>query len=182
VPKWTALFNGKDLTGWKSNHPDWKQAWQVEKGVLVGLSTKWVVQWTERDDYADFHLRIETRIGDGAYAQLLVRDTVRETDSSHDGYRVVLNSTNGNPNKTGGLVAGQGRPVVTVTKSPVPPDKWFLLEVIAKGDKIIVKVDGQTTADYQDADKRFSRGHIALAISGDQKRVDFRKIEIKEGR
>ena len=135
----------------------------------------------------DFHLRAETRISNGAYAQLIFRDASGQLSESHDGYRIVLNSTNPNGNKTGGLIAGVGHPVVNVLKSPAPPNEWFTLEVVADGNRIVVKVNGQTTADYPDAERRFPRGRITLLpVSGGWdkrpgiRQIEFRKIEIKE--
>jgi len=53
------------------------------------------------------------------------------------------------------------------------------LEVIAEGNRVVVKVDGQTTADYSDPERRFPRGHILLFQVNEQI-IEFRKIEIKE--
>ena len=33
--KWVQLFNGKDLTGWKT-HPADKAKWEVKDGAIVG--------------------------------------------------------------------------------------------------------------------------------------------------
>ena len=32
--EWTALFNGKDLSGWRANDPS---KFKVEKGILIGF-------------------------------------------------------------------------------------------------------------------------------------------------
>ena len=170
------LFNGKDMTGWKTQ-PQWDGGWHVDNGVLIWSRAGSSLLGTERDDYRDFHLRVETRIGDGVYAQLIVRNAFAQPGWSRDGYFIVLNSTNGNENKTGGLIVGPGRPFVNVSKSPVPPNHWFTLEVIAEGNRIVVKVNGQTTVDYADPELRFARGHITLWGKRD---LEYRKIEIKE--
>jgi hypothetical protein len=177
------LFNGKDLEGWKTQ-AEREGDWQVENGVLIWSSRRGSFLWTERDDYTDFHLRIETRVSDREYAQLIVRDTFGQSGAVHRGYTIVLNSTNGNPSKTGALgVMGAGI-VANVWKSLVPPDEWFTLEVIAEGNRVVVKVNGQTTADYTDSERRFARGHITLfPVNREQDphyRLEFRKIEIKE--
>ncbi len=52
------------------------------------------------------------------------------------------------------------------------------MEVIAEGNHLVIKVNGQITSDYTDAGRRFTKGHIALqqfTLS-----PEFRKIEIKE--
>jgi hypothetical protein len=175
------LFNGKDMAGWKTQ-PEWAEGWRVEKGELTWTRPTSSFLWTERGDYRDFHLRVETRIGDGTYAMLIVRDTFAQSGDSHkNGYKIILNSTNPNANKTGGLGTGHGRPIF-VPRSLVGPNQWFTLEVIAEGKRIVVKVKGQTTVDYRDPDPLFARGHITLfPVSGPSgEQIGFRKIEIKE--
>ena len=46
--------------GWKT-HPDQPGNWRVEDGVLIG-SDKVSHLFTERGDYANFHLRVEAMI------------------------------------------------------------------------------------------------------------------------
>ena len=65
----------------------------------------------------------------------------------------------------------------------MPPNQWFLLEVIAQGARIVVKVNGRTMADYPDPARLFSRGHITLfpvSQGNAGESTEFRNIEIKE--
>lgn len=175
---WVSLFNGKDLDGWKA--PE-ESDWRVENGVLTWSSQNSSQVWTERDDYTDFHLRAEVRISHGQYAHI----NIRETSGPRLGaYVVILNCDNPNPNKTGSLIlTGQGA-AVNVAKSPVRPGEWFTLEVIARGNHAVVQVNGQTTADYSDPKRRYTRGRITLLAMNQakhrQRYLEFRKIEIKE--
>ena len=52
---WTALFNGKDLSGWRANDPS---KFKVEKGILIGFQNdgKGADLRTEKS-YSDFELR-----------------------------------------------------------------------------------------------------------------------------
>src|SRR5262249_46280413 len=65
------------------------------------------------------------------------------------------------------------------TESTIAPGQWLTLEVIAQGNHIVVKVDGQVAADYLDEARRFSRGRIVVG-SGLQSVAAYRKIEIRE--
>src|SRR5206468_1279154 len=89
-----------------------------------------------------------------------------------------INSTHADLHKTGSLFANGV--VVSVRVSPVPPNRWFTLEVIAEGNRIIVKVDGKITANYLDEQRRFAKGHIALQQLNAQTVAEFRKVELKE--
>ena len=175
----TPLFNGKDLTGWKT-HPKQPGNWRVEKGVLIGSGPATSHLYTERDDYKDFHLRAEARINDGGNSGIFFRTPFGPFDLSPWplGYEAQINSTQKDPRKTGSLF-GRGNFVV-IRESPVPPDEWFSLDVIAEGNHIVLKVNGKATADYTDEQRQFTSGHIALQQWLPQTVAEFRKIEIKE--
>jgi hypothetical protein len=179
------LFNGKDRTGWKTSS-EWDKDWRVENGILRWKSLNVSRLWTESDIYGDFHLRSEIRISARQYANLIFRDACASAGGSHRGYVIVLNSTNGHPNKTGTLVLtrGEGDGGVVVRQTLVQPDQWFTLDVIAEGSHLVVKVDGMTVADYSDPSKRFSRGRVSLLAMNserdEQRYLEFRKIEIKK--
>ena len=67
------------------------------------------------------------------------------------------------------------------TKSSIPDDQWFTVEVIAEGKHVMTKVDGKTLADYHDKGNPSLFGRIALGFATESPtRVQFRKIEIKE--
>ena len=67
-----------------------------------------------------------------------------------------------------------------VRESLVRPSEWFTLEMIAQDNRIIVKVNGVTTADFTDPRRRYESGHIVLHQLDRQTVVEFRKIEIQE--
>src|SRR5262245_27770386 len=57
----TALFNGKDLTGWKVLPGGKMEVWGAEKGVLFvdGRGGAWLM--TDKE-YGDFELRLEWKV------------------------------------------------------------------------------------------------------------------------
>ena len=59
----TALFNGKDLTGWRQS-PKVKEFWSVEDGVLKshGLLKEWGADLTTEKEYRDFMLMVDFRM------------------------------------------------------------------------------------------------------------------------
>jgi hypothetical protein len=54
------------------------------------------------------------------------------------------------------------------------------LEVIAAGNRIVIRVNGITTTDYTDEKRTYSSGHIALQKCMPPTVAEFRRIEIKE--
>jgi WD40 repeat protein len=173
-----SLFNGKDLSGWKP-HPRRQGLWRVdEEGVLVGSGPAASYLFSDRGNFTNFHLRAEVRINDGGNSGIYGRSTFGAAPTL-DGYEAQINSTGRDSNRTGSLYKAGGA-VYTVASSPVRSNEWFTLELIANDNHIVVKVNGQTTADYSDPDRRFTMGHLALQQHDPQTVVEFRKIEIRE--
>jgi uncharacterized protein (TIGR03067 family) len=175
---WVPLFNGKDLTGWKS-HPGQPGDWRVEQGMLVGHAKKASHLFSERGDYENFHLRVEAKITGGGDSGVVFRSDYgfNPKNQQHLGYEANISFSN--EFNTGSLW-GADWPPVGPKDNPIGPDTWFTMEVIAIGNHIVIKVDGKTTVDFVDVNSRFRRGHLALQAWALKTVVYFRKIEIKE--
>jgi serine/threonine protein kinase len=178
------LFNGVDKTGWKT-HPWQPGDWHVENGILVGSGPAALSHlYTIRDDYKDFHLRVEARINDVGNSGVYFRSAFGPSWPSNGAkfplaYEAQIYSKSGERNYTGSLFAGTNA-VVNVNVPPVLPFEWFTLEVVAQGNHVVVRVNGMTTADYADTSRNFTSGHIALQQLDPETIVEFRKVEIKE--
>jgi serine/threonine protein kinase len=178
------LFNGIDRTGWMT-HPQQPGNWHVENGNLVGSgpgSTSHL--YTVRDDYKDFHLRAEARINDVGNSGVYFHAPFGPSWPANDprfpiSYEAQICAKPGGQIYTGSLYAGPDN-VVTVNVRPVLPLEWFTLEVIARGNHVVVKVNDMITADYSDMKRLYSGGHVALQQNGAETIVEFRKIEINE--
>lgn len=170
------LFNGKDLTGWKT-HASQPGTWQIKDGILTcgpGLSHL----YTARDNYSDFDLRLEARVN-GGNSGVTVRapfgPTLGVKAEWVAGYNAKLHAP-----RMGGLLVDMNPDLHRVREVALRPDDWIAVEVIARGNRVVVKLDGQTTAEYTDPDGRYTAGHIVLLQHSPGAKVEFRKIEIKE--
>jgi hypothetical protein len=184
---WVQLFNGKDLEGWEV-HPKGTGPWHVEDGILKSSGSKNSHLFTKRDDYENFHYRIEAKISDKGNSGQYFRAQFK--GGYPPGYEAQINSTHGDRIKTGSLypsfggLSDEDKKKILVTKMLVKPDEWFTQEVIAKGNHIIIKVNGKTTVDFVDKNNTYSKGRFALqqhdATNDVDTIVQFRKIEVKE--
>src|SRR5260370_31221823 len=138
---WVQLFNGKDLTGWKT-HPKDKAKWEVQDGVLVGSGPAGHL-FSDRDDYQNFVYRVEAKINDHGNSGQYFR--TKFGPSFPSGYEAQINSTHRDPVKTGSLYN-----FVAVRDMLVKPDEWFTQEVTAIGNHIGIKLKGKTTVDFVD--------------------------------
>jgi hypothetical protein len=185
---WTPLFNGKDLTGWKT-HPDNPGNWSVQGGAIVGRGKDASHLFSDKGDYENFHYRIEAKISDKGNSGQYFR--TQFAPGFPPGYEAQINSTHPDPVRTGSLypdprlkLTAEEREKVVVTKELVPPDTWFTQEVIADGNHIIIKVNGKTTVDFVDPRNTYTRGHFAIqqhppAAGSDESIITVRKVEIK---
>ncbi len=185
--QWVQLFNGKDLTGWKT-HPDFGKDWQVNQGLLVGRGPN-AFLFSEGGEFVDCHVRVEARINKNASGGCFVRAGFGPRPVAPDGnpssnprgYKVSM-ATFANL-KTGSLFyeGNEGKKVdLRVSSSKVNPDEWFTAEAIVRGNHIVILVNGEMVVDHIDPNDTYQRGHLALTARDPNTVVQFRKIEIKE--
>ena len=182
---WVQLFNGKDLTGWKTD-PRQPGGWRVENGELIadGSVDSYFNLYTVRDDYEDFHLRAEVNIMDHQSGGLWVRAPFGPFHKGilPIGYGVDLENGKDRIRKGIGTLR-IGRDPIRQTNADVMPGEWLLVEVTAKGNHFTVKVNGKQTAEGTDEQRLHASGCIALSLAALNKApraLRFRKIEIKE--
>lgn len=173
--KWVALFNGKDLTGWKT-HPGDKAKWEVKDGVIVGTGPAGHL-YSERADYKNFKYRVEVSISDKGNSGQYFR--TKFAKGFPPGLEAQINSSHGDKVRTGSLY---GVKDCLIYDQLVPPDTWFVQEVTAIGDHVVIKVNGKTTVDTKlPAEKAsFKEGHFAIQQHDPGSTVKIRKIEVIE--
>jgi formylglycine-generating enzyme required for sulfatase activity len=186
-PGWVQLFNGKDLTGWKT-HPDKPGKWRVENNLLVGDGPPSHL-FSQRGDYENFHLRAVAKINKGGNSGILFRSKFgHDFGLQHGktvikmpaGFEVELASTSQFP--TGSIIRlGPAFASYKAETTPTPHDTWITLEIIARGKRVITKVDGQQATDVELPDPVQQKGHVALQVHiTPDTVVQFKSIEIKE--
>ncbi len=183
------LFNGKDLTGWKT-HPDDSPTtkWEVVDGCICPSGLKAGHLFTERGDYTDFVFRMEVKVADGGNSGQYFRTKFMRTFPS--GYEAQINATHGDEIKTGSLypafLKGGAKQkefrekYCVLNKAPHKPDEWFVQEVTAVGGHIVIKVNDKVTVDYTDDNQTYKTGHFAIQYHDPKSKVWVRKVEVKE--
>ena len=180
-PEFRPLFNGRDLSGWRTD-PRQPGDWRVENGILVGTSRGNSHLYTDRGDYGNFHLRLEARINNGGNSGVYFRAPSGPTFPADNPQWLAAYNAKIDKDRLGGLIVDGafGRPVIRNRIPLFQPGQWITLEVIVQGNRIEIKINGATTADYTDQERQYSTGHIVLQQHGRPTVVEFRKIEIKE--
>ena len=152
------LFNGKDLTGWKT-HPSQKGNWYVKNdGTLVGSRPPSHL-FTERGDFENFHIKAKVRIDEGGNSGLFFRSEFGLLyNLVPPGYEVEIMG-----DMTGSLLEWQPNQSIShQLKLLKDPSDWFTLDVIADGDHVVILVNDQKAVDCRLPPGYRKRGHLAL--------------------
>jgi WD40 repeat protein len=194
---WTSLFNGRDLTGWKT-HPSQPGNWRVENGTLIGSGPATSHLYSDRGDYKDFHLRALARFTDGGRGGVFARASFGPLEPAKapeepSGLEALINSMHLDRDGTGSLAA-TAVSTDLVWSSPernaprIFPGQWFRIEFILDRKITAVMVNGQIRAYHYGLDGRVrpgrrgmdSPGHIALQQLAARGAIELRSIEIRE--
>jgi hypothetical protein len=183
----TALFNGKDLTGWK-NHGGKLTSWGADKGILFvkGGGGGWLM--TEKE-YGDFELRLEFKVPRGGNSGVALRSPMKGDpaytgmeiqildDASHKGLQKWQHT---------GSIYGVVPPAKLATR---PIGQWNSYKITCKGRQVTVELNSEKVVDANLDDYKAKhakahpgilrdKGHIGLQEHGG--RVEFRNLFIKE--
>jgi Domain of Unknown Function (DUF1080) len=182
---WVALFNGRDLSGWKNNGGE---KWVVEDGTILCQSTagKYGYLTTEKT-YRDFTLLLRFKGEAQGNSGVFVRSRILGIDPEHgpdiEGMQIEVDPSVGH--HTGGLYESGGRGwLIQPTaegESVLKAGEWNDLRVSAHGNHIVTRLNGIQIVDYTDPAPRFTDGVIGLQIhTGGGVRMRWKDIYIQE--
>ena len=184
------LFNGEDLTGWVGD----TVGYVAEEGKIVIYPKRGSGNLYTEKEYSDFVLRFEFKLTPGANNGLGIRAPLKG-DAAYVGMELqILDNTaliyrDLKPYQYHGSIYG----VVSAKRGYLKPvGEWNYQEVIAKGTRFTVNLNGVTIvdADIQEAIEqgtmdgrdhpglKRATGHIGFLGHGSH--VEFRNIRIKE--
>jgi hypothetical protein len=140
MPKWgkpNELFNGKDLTGWRTDKPNASPAWKVENGSLITPGNG--PELIHDGKFEDFKLHVEFNCGEnsnsgvylrGRYEVQIETDSIEEPPSHH----------------TGGVYGF----LAPTPELPRKPGEWQSFDITLLGRWITVVQNGQTIIDNKE--------------------------------
>ncbi len=183
VGEWVALFNGKDLGGWR---PYGAEKWVVEDGAILGESTtgKYGYLTTEKT-FHDFVLRLrfkcETEGNSGVFFHSRITGDSPKTGPDIQGMQVEVDPRR----HTGGLYESGGRGWVALPtpegERAIKPTDWNDLVIQVEGPHIVTRLNGVQIVDYTDLSPKFTDGVIALQLhTGGGVKIRFEDIYFRE--
>jgi hypothetical protein len=182
---WVPLFNGKDLSGWKTNGDE---KWAVEQDTILGESAanKYGYLTTEKT-YRNFDLRLKFKGEADGNAGLFLHSRIIGINPEHgpdiEGMQVEVDPSPGK--HTGGLYESGGRGWVAMptaeAEKALKPGEWNDLEVSVHSNHIVTHLNGTKVVDFNDAAPKFGDGIIGLQIhTGGGVKVRWKDIYINE--
>jgi hypothetical protein len=208
-PGFTALFNGKDLSGWRGRKPNFDPAVerQLTKPELSALQTIWN---TERDQHWKVDVAKGEIVSDGNNPHLATEQTYGDFELWVDWLMVSPNGDSGiyirgypqvqiwDPSNERELKNGAdkgsgalwnnnpdnpGRFPLVKTDKPV--GQWNTLRIVMTGNRASIWMNGQQTVDNQVMDNYFNRSAQVVArgpieLQTHGSEMRFRNIFIKE--
>jgi len=196
--EWRALFDGKSLDAWRGYKTDKvPEGWRAENGTLT--KDKPVADIVTRDQFGDFELELEWKIGEGGNAGIFYRGT-EEYDHiywSAPEYQ-LLDDIKGADNKSRLTSAGAAYAILPSPAGHLKPvGEWNRARIVVNGNHVEHWLNGVKLVEYElgspdwqakvKASKfkdwpnygKARRGHIAL--QGDHEgSLAFRNIRIRE--
>lgn len=184
------LFNGKNLDDWEYRSEDkstpLQNVWSVKNGVLVCTGEPTGYIFTARHDFENYLLNVEWRWpGKGGNSGVFVHYS-EEVGASPKALEVQLASGD-----AGDFWAGDGvdldvenedarksgpRYKNLTDRSEKPLGEWNAMQVICRGDEVIVKINGELVNHATRCTER--KGPIALQSEGTP--IEFRNVELRK--
>ena len=195
---WRSLFDGKSLSAWRGYQgAPVPSGWKIDGGNLVKDTP--VADIVSKDEFGDFELELEWRIGDAGNSGIFYRGTEEYEHIywSAPEYQ-LLDDIKAADNKTRLTCAGAAYALYPSPEGHLKPvGDWNLARIVARGTHVEHWLNGVKLVEYElgspdweakvQASKfkdwpnygRAKRGHIAL--QGDHAgSLGFRNIRIRE--
>lgn len=179
-----SLFDGESLDGWKPNENP--ESWSVEDGKIVCDGERSHLFYAgEHAPFKNFHFKADVMTTPGSNAGIYFHTRFQETGWPKYGYECQVNISHSDPKKTSSLYS-----VDDVANPPAKDNEWYTQEIIVKGRRILLKVNGETLVDYTepegkqsdsgDFERRLDEGTFALQAHDPESKVYFKNLRVKK--
>jgi hypothetical protein len=188
---WTSMFNGKDLSGWKSNE-ETPGSFSVEDGAIKvsnGRSHLFYVGPDGQAKLKNFEFKAKVKHMPGSNSGIYIHTEYQDKGWPEKGYECQVNSTeHKDPKKTGGLYAVKD----VLNTAPVADGEWFDYGIKVDGRHITITINGKVTTDWTEPEgwdpatalknmpgRKLSEGTIALQGHDPKSVVYYKDLYIK---
>jgi hypothetical protein len=196
---WRLLFDGVTTDGWRGYQREAvSDGWQVVDGTLARVARDRDIITVEQ--FADFELQLEWRVGSGGNAGIMFRVTEDEVQPYWTGPEMQVLDDDGHADGRSPLTSAGADYALHAVPSGVarPAGEWNAVRLLVDGAHVEYWLNGVKVVEYElwspewealvAASKfgewplfgRARRGHIALQDHAPMVSVAFRNIKIRE--
>lgn len=167
---WVSMFDGKTLDGWKAgDNPD---SWKVVDGAITGDGPRSHLFWMVKEcDNCEF--RAEVKLNHSGNSGMYMRAAFGP--GFPKGYEAQVENTSPDPQRTGSLYGFS-----KVLEQLVPDDTWWTQDVSARGNHIVITVNGKVATDYTDGKNTYTKGYLALQQHNQGSVVQYRNLMMRD--
>jgi hypothetical protein len=170
---------GKENWTWLYRAPGDLAKWETfEKPVIETLGevlrTDELGYLATKAAYRDFELDCYIRASKHSNGGVIFRSLV-EKDKPGEHYEIQLHDVEGAVYPTGSLYGfARCKPYPRIE-----PEKWFPFQLVVKGSRCLVRVNGDTVVDYGEL-KRLEPGRVMLQAHQRNRWIEYQRIRIRE--
>ena len=164
---WVTLFDGQHLDRWDAIGD---ANWMLIDGEVHAFRGNGFL--VSKDTFTDFEIKAEFWVDTKANSGIFIRCTDPGKLTAENCYEVNIFDERPDPTFGTGAIVN----VAKVSPMPKAADKWNTYEIVAKGPKFTVTLNGQKTVDGVE-DSKHASGRIGLQYGAGV--VKFRSVQIK---
>jgi hypothetical protein len=206
--EFTPIFNGKDLSGWKSNE-ETPGCFSVEDGAIKvsgGRAHLFYMGADEKAEFGDFELKLKIKTLPKANGGVYFHTQFQDSGWPTKGFECQVNASHKDPRKTGSLYGvvdvlvlkpGEKTPKGGLAghfrqRAPNVDGEWFDYHIIVSGKKITLKVNGATAVEWTEPEdfdpakallnmpgRKLGRGTFAIQGHDPESIAYYKDIQLK---
>ncbi len=184
---WVALFNGRNLDGWRAAESP--NSWKVDGGQLAASGPRSHLFYTgpvRNADFKNFELEVEARAEANANSGVYFHTAYQEQGWPNRGFEVQINNSQERERKKTGSLYN----LRNIYKQFVRDGEWFKLNISVLGKRIQVRLNGMLLVDYveptpayvppgMEKERKLGSGTFALQCHDPASKAFFRRVRVR---
>ena len=199
-----SIFNGESTHNWTASTEN-KGSFMVKDGSLICKGGRAHIFYTpkgQETSFKNFELKLKVMTTANSNSGVYFHTKYQKKGWPDLGFEAQVNSTHGDPRKTGSLYGvvnifapkdvepyavkvGKNREVfVYRDAAPSKDNEWFDYHIIVQDNRIILKVNGETTVDWTQPEdwtksRRIGEGTVGLQAHDPKSVTHYKDIKLK---
>jgi hypothetical protein len=165
---WILLFDGETLFGWA---PRGEAAWEAVDGAITYRAGSGRGLLATTTEFANFQLKVDFWIDAQANSGVFLRCPSSGDTTATNAYEVNIYDPHTK------WPTGSINEIARTSGQPKTVGQWNSYDLLAEGDHLVVRLNGQTVVDGRDSKQ--ARGAVALQQYDGRGEVRFRNVKLK---